>query len=186
MVYISYNFILIYKGKKMFKKMIVSAVLLIASITGVAAAADLKIGVVNSRLVFGKSPQVEAISGKLQKQFADKIADLNAIADDLKKKDGALKRDGLTMTEDQRIGAVRAMESLKTSFDLKQRQFQEDKKRAEQKEIRIVEGIVKKAIDEIAVAEGYDLILRVEVVLFAKKAFDISDKVIAKISDPAG
>jgi len=169
----------------MFKKIIISAVLLIASVTSVTAA-ELKIGVVDSRLVFSKAPQVEAISGKLQKQFADKIAELNAIADDLKKKDGALKRDGLTMTEDQRISAVRAMESLKNSFDLKQRQFQEDKKRAEQKEIRIVEGVVKKAIDQIAAAEGYDLILRVEVALFAKKAFDISDKVIAKISDPAG
>jgi len=108
------------------------------------------------------------------------------MADDLKKKDETLKRDALTMTEDQRITAVRAIESLKASFQLKQKEFQEDKKRAEQKEIRIIEGIVKKAIDQIAVAEGYDLILRVEVALFAKKALDISDKVIAKISDPAG
>ncbi len=137
-------------------------------------------------MVFSKAPQVEAINGKLQKQFADKLSELKGMADDLKKKDETLKRDALTMTEDQRITAVRAIESLKASFQLKQKEFQEDKKRAEQKEIRIIEGIVKKAIDQIAVAEGYDLILRVEVALFAKKTLDISDKVIAKISDPAG
>jgi outer membrane protein len=169
----------------MFKKIVCSVVLIMSSMTGLSAA-ELKIGVVDSRLVFGKAPQVETINGKLQKLFADKLSELKSMADDLKKQDETLKRDALTMTEDQRIKASRDIQALQSNFQVKQKQFQEDRKRAEQKEIRVIEVIVKKAIDEIAAAEGFDLILRIEVALYATKAIDISDKVIAKISDPAG
>jgi len=169
----------------MFKKIVCSVVLLMASVT-CASAAELKIGMVNVNLVMSKSPQVEAIRGKLQAQFADQLSELKKMAEDLQAKDETLKRDALTMTEDQRISASRELQSIQTSAQMKQKQLQEDQKRAQQKELRVVEGTVQKAINEIATAEGFDLILRVEVALFATKALDISDKVIAKISDPAG
>ena len=169
----------------MFKKMVCSVFLIMVSVTSLSAA-ELKIGVVDFNLVMSKSPQVETIRGKLQAQFADQLSELKKMSEDLQAKDEALKTNALTMTEEQRINASREIETIQTSFQLKQKQFQDDQKRAQQKEIRLVQGIVVKAINEIAAAESFDLILRAEAAIFVSKAQNISDKVITKISDPAG
>jgi len=169
----------------MLKKSILAIAIMLSTFSS-AFAAEMKIGVYNNRLVFSKAPQVEAIQDKLNKQFADRITELKTLAEKRKTLGEKLQRDSMTMTEDQRIESGREFQQLETDLQIKQKQLQEDSKRAEQKELMAVDAIVQKAITKVAEAEGYDLILRVEAAVYAKKHIDISNKIITIISDPAG
>ena len=135
---------------------------------------------------FSKAPQVEAIQDKLAKQFADRISEINDIGKKLKELQEKVQRDAMTMTEEQRIQASREFQQLEIDFKTKQKQLQEDSDRAKQKELMAVEAIVQKAINKVAADEGFDLILRAEMAVFAKKKVDISEKILTIISDPAG
>ena len=169
----------------MYKKILLAMALLFSSLSS-AFASDIKIGIYNNRFVFSKAPQVEAIQDKLAKQFADRISEINDIGKKLKELQEKVQRDAMTMTEEQRIQASREFQQLEIDFKTKQKQLQEDSDRAKQKELMAVEAIVQKAINKVAADEGFDLILRAEMAVFAKKKVDISEKILTIISDPAG
>lgn len=169
----------------MFKKTILTAVFSLLAATS-SMAAEMKIGVYNERLVMSKAPQMELIQDKLKKQFADKIAEIKALGEKGTKLQETYQRDSVTMTQDQKIKAGRELEQIDIELKTLQKQFKEDSQRAQQKELQKVAIEVQKAINKLAEAEGYDLVLRVEAVVFRKEYTDISNKIITIISNPAG
>jgi len=169
----------------MFKKIVFSLVVLLSFATS-AIAADLKVGVINVGLVLNKIPQTELIESKVQAQFKDRIDEVKKLVEEFKKKQEGFQRDAMTMTETQGINANRELAKLSTDIKSKQQNLKEDFQRAKQAEVNKVLQKIQAALNKLAVDEKYDLILKSESIVFRTKAIDISDKVISKLSDPAG
>jgi len=169
----------------MFKRIIFSIAVLLASISGTFAA-EMKMGVFDERLVLSKAPQLELIEARLKKQFDDRINEIKT----LKEKGIAMqekgKRDAVTMTEAEGIKLNRDLSDLSQSLKSKDKNLQEDFQRAKREEIQKIQIKIQQIVTKIAKDEKYDLILRIESVVFRKEATDISNKVITILSNPAG
>jgi len=169
----------------MLKKSIVTLFLMCASFVSVQAA-DLKIGIVDTKAVLSKAPQLKAANDRIKSQFQERQNELV----ELQKKGEALKdkaqRDAMTLTMVQKLEMNRQLQALDSEFTLKQKFLQEDLKIATSQEQAKVAQKINEAIREIVESDKFDLILTREVVVHSTQALDITDKVIAIISNPAG
>lgn len=169
----------------MFKKVIFTATIMLSFVSS-AFAADLKIGIFDERLVVSKAPQLELIDAKLQKQFADRIGEIKALQETGKAKQEQGQRDAVTMTEAQGIQLDRELKEIGATLQTKNKNLQEDFQRAKQAELTKIRIKVNQIVAKIASDENFDVVLRIESVVYRKEAIDISDKVITVLSNPAG
>ena len=169
----------------MFKKIVFVVISLGLSIAS-ASAADLKIGTVDLQKVFAGAPQRTIIVDKIKKQFEDKTNALKALGESIEKKRTDAQRDAVTMTQEQKIAVQRELQEMATKAQTMQKNLQEDFQRAQQAEGQKLQEKINQTIQQIAKAEGFDLILRSETVAFQTNTLDISNKVITILSNPAG
>ena len=169
----------------MFKKVIFTVIIVLSFVSS-AFAADLKIGVFDERLVLSKAPQMELIDAKLQKQFADRLDEIKALQENGKAKQDQGKRDAVTMTEAQGIQLDRELKEIGAALQTKNKNLQEDFQRAKQTEVTKIRVKIQQIVSKIASDENFDVVLRIETVVYRKEAIDISNKVITVLSNPAG
>jgi outer membrane protein len=168
----------------MLKNILITATFVLSF--GQLNAAEMKIGVVDVQYVLSKAPQVKAIGEKVQKQFKERYDALGA----LQKKGAELqekaKRDEMTLTMIQKMDIKRELQALDADFKLKQTFLQEDLNIANQQEQAKVMRKIQQAITKVATDDKFDLVLKTEAAAYATSSINISDKVIAIISNPAG
>ena len=169
----------------MFKRIIFTVAILLSSVTN-AFAADLKIGIFDERLVLSKAPQLELIDAKLQKQFADRLEEIKLMEENGLAKQEQGKRDAMTMTEEQSIQLNRELTEISSSLKAKKKNVQEDFQRAKQAELTKIRVKIQQIVLKIAADENFDVVFRIESVVFRKDAIDISNRVITVLSNPAG
>ncbi len=169
----------------MFKKVIFTVTIILSFVSS-AFAADLKIGIFDERLVLSKAPQLELIEAKLQKQFADRLDEIKALQESGKAKQEQGQRDAVTMTEAQGIQLERELKEIGATLQTKNKNLQEDFQRAKQAEVTKIRVKIQQIVSKIASEEKFDIVLRIESVVFRKEAIDISNKVITVLSNPAG
>ncbi|EAZ71883.1 outer membrane protein OmpH [Vibrio cholerae NCTC 8457] len=87
--------------KNMIKAASLGLIILSSSMMANAAEAAQKIGYINTAQVFQALPQREVVLQKMQEEFKDKAAELQAIQADAKTKIEKLKRDGQLMGQDE-------------------------------------------------------------------------------------
>ncbi|MBV1911131.1 MAG: OmpH family outer membrane protein [Kangiellaceae bacterium] len=168
----------------MFKKLIITTVVLMSALTS-AYAAEVKIGVFDMRQVISKVPQTNLIAAKLEASFKDRLDELKALRDDGLKQTEAYNRDAMTLTEVQRISKQRALQKLRTDIKIQEKNLEEDYQRAQSEEIKKIQIRILQSVEKLAKAENFDVILRRESVAYRKNALDISNKLITILSDPA-
>ena len=168
----------------MLRKLLVATAMILGSLS--VTAADLKIGVVDMQAVLAKSPQRKTINEKIQKQFKEKQDALIALQKKGKELQDKMKRDEMTMTVAQKIDSTRQLQALDSEFKLKKTFLDEDLSIAQKQELQKIQVKVIQAIKKVAADEKFDLILRAEAAVHATDAANITDKVIAIISNPAG
>ncbi len=158
--------------------------ILIAAVLGIVAqnaAAETKIGFVNSdRLMREASPAVRA-QQRLEKEFEKRDQDIQRMAKDLQATQEDLERNGMTMSEADRRNKERAFNDLNRDFQRKQREFREDLNQRRNEELASVIDKANKTVKQIAEAEKFDVILQEAV--YASPRIDITDKVIKALSE---
>lgn len=87
--------------ENMIKAASLGLIILSSSMMANAAEAAQKIGYINTAQVFQALPQREVVLQKMQEEFKDKAAELQAIQADAKTKIEKLKRDGQLMGQDE-------------------------------------------------------------------------------------
>jgi outer membrane protein len=152
--------------------------------TGLTQAADLHIGVVNVRAVASQAPQRETISGALQQEFKERGETLKSLETEIRDMQTKGQADELTMSEQQKTELGRNIQSKASDFQLKQKAFQEDFKSRSEEEQRKLLILIKKAIDQIALKDTFDIILQSESVAYISDRVDITKKVITLMADP--
>lgn len=140
------------------------------------AAAQSKIGFVDSdRLMREAAPAVRA-QQRLEKEFEARDQELQRLARELQTLQDDLERNALTMGENQRRDKERSFNELNRDFQRKQREFREDLNQRRNEELAMVLDRANAAIKQVAEAEKYDFVLQEAV--YASPRVDITDKVI--------
>ena len=154
-------------------------------ISGSAAAADFKIGFVNTERVFRDAAPAVRAQKKIEQEFAKRDQDMQKMAEQIRKLQETLEKNSVTMSEGERRNKEREFGELNKDFQRKQREFREDLNQRRNEELAAVLERANRTIKAIAESEKYDIIFQEAV--YASPRIDITDKVIKALDDkPAG
>ena len=143
------------------------------------AAAETKIGYVQIQNIM-QSPASLEVGKKLQTEFSTRNAELNRQKKLVDDKAAALDKNSLTMSEADRRAKSQEISNQRIDLQRKERELSEDFEMRKNEEKARLQDRVNKAVNAVAVAEGYDLVLYGNAAYAGKKA-DITDKVIKAI-----
>jgi len=165
----------------MLKQMIAVALIAGAGVAGMANAAELKIGFVNTERVFRESAPAVKASKKLEKEFASRDQEIQKMAKQFRDLQAHLEKENVTMSETERRNKERDLANLNRDLQRAQREFREDLNIRQNEERAAFQERVNRAIGELAEKEKYDLILQEAV--YVGNRIDITDKVLKALAD---
>ncbi|MBY5921371.1 OmpH family outer membrane protein [Ferrimonas balearica] len=163
------------------KKVIATAALMLATLAP-AAMAEQKIAIVDMGAVVAQHPQREAIGQQMEKDFGERMAEVRKLQEELRGLAEKSQRDGALMSDQQKTELERQAQSIQADLQLKGQALEEDMQKRQAQEQQKILMDVKRAIDSVAAAEGYDIVLEARAALYAKEQIDISAKVVETIS----
>lgn len=164
------------------KKIVMTMLALsLMQIGGVAAAAEFKIGFVNTERVFREAAPAQKAQKKLEKEFASRDQELQKMAKQAKDLQTYLEREGVTISDTERRNKERDLANLNRDFQRSQREFREDLNLRRNEELSAVQERANKAIIAIAESEKFDLILQEAV--YASHRIDVTEKVLKALAD---
>lgn len=137
--------------------------------------ANSKIGFVNTERLLREAPLSVAAQKKLEREFAAREQDLQKLAKQARDLQAQLDKDGVTMSESERKTKERDLGNLNRDLQRQGREFREDLNLRRNEELGQIQERARKAIQDIAKAEKFDLI--VEQAVFVDPKSDITDRV---------
>ncbi len=150
--------------------------LMLASLATAAPAwADTKIGFVNTERLLREAPLSVAAQKKLEREFAARDQELQKLAKQARDLQAQLDKDGVTMSETERRNKERDLGNLNRDLQRQSREFREDLNLRRNEELGQIQERARKAIQEIAKAEKFDII--VEQAVYVDARTDITDRV---------
>ena len=149
---------------------------------GAAAAAEYKIGFVNTERLFREAAPAKRAQAKIEKEFAARDAEIQKLAKQVRDMQSSLDRDGPTMSDNDRRNKERDLANQSRDLQRMQREFREDLNLRRNEELASIQERANKVIQQIAESEKYDLILQ-DPVVYASQRIDITDKVIKALAD---
>jgi outer membrane protein len=157
-----------------FKQIVVSLILATA-FAAAPALANTKIGFVNTERLLREAPLSVAAQKKLERVFAARDQELQKLAKQARDLQAQLDKDGVTMSDSERKTKERDLGNLNRDLQRQGREFREDLNLRRNEELGQIQERARKAIQEIAKAEKFDLI--VEQAVFVDPKSDITDRV---------
>jgi len=159
--------------------------ILIAVMLGVAAsaaaAADMKIGFVNTERVFREAAPAKRAQQVLEREFSNRNTELAKLEKQGRDLQTDLERENVTLPEAQRREKERQLADISRDFQRKQREIREDLNLRRNEELARVQERATRVINQIAEQEKFDLIIQEAV--FASSRIDITEKVIKALAD---
>ena len=135
-----------------------------------------KFGFVNTERILRDAVPAVRAQKKIEAEFQKRDQELAKIAEQLKRMQDELEKDGVTMSETQRRAKERDFGELNRDFQRKQREYREDLNQRRNEELAQVVEQANRVIRQMAEQEKYDIIFQDAV--FASPRIDITDKVI--------
>ncbi|MDZ4140416.1 MAG: OmpH family outer membrane protein [Methylotenera sp.] len=142
-----------------------------------AQSAELKVGYVQVDKILQEAPQTAESGKKLEREFNPRSQELDRMAKQIKDLESALDKEGITITETERRSKERDIQNIKVEFQRKQRELREDINLRKNEELGSLQDRINKAVQSVAKAENYDLVMYSGVAYAADK-LDITDKVL--------
>ncbi|OIQ25481.1 MAG: molecular chaperone [Vibrio sp. MedPE-SWchi] len=167
--------------KNIMKAAGVSLVVLSSSMFAHAAEAAQKVGYVNSAQVFQALPQREVVLQKMQEEFKDRAAELQAIQAQAQTKMETLNRDGALLSEAEVEKLRVEISQLESNFKIKGQSLEKASARREAEEKQKLFKMIQDAVTKVAEKEGFDLIVEAQALQYAKPELNISEKVIESL-----
>ena len=161
--------------------MILRAILLLCLLLpALSAQAQSKFGFVNTQRVLSESQPATRAQKRIEAEFQKRDQELARIADQLKRMQDDIDRNGVTMGETQRRNKEREFGELNRDFQRKQREFREDLNQRRNEELAAVLDKANKVIKQIAEQQHYDLI--VQEAVYVSPRIDITDQVLKALA----
>lgn len=162
--------------------MILRAIVLAClALPALPAAAQSKIGFVNTQRVLSQSAPAVRAQKRLEAEFQKRGVELERMADQLKRMQDDLDRNLMTMAEAQRRNKEREFGEMNREFQRKQRELREDMNQRKNEELRQVIDQAERVIRQIAEQEKFDIIF--QDAAYVAPRVDITDKVIKALED---
>lgn len=153
------------------------------AITGVNAFAEIsKIGVVDLQKIMQTSPQMKAIQQKLEQDFKPRRDKLVAMEESLKKEIENFKRDSAVLGQMQKKEAEKKIVAAQQTFEREGQQYQQELSTANNEAMEELYGKIRKAINKVAEAEKFDLILQKDAAPFSISKLDVTESVMKQIN----
>ncbi|MBL0143119.1 MAG: OmpH family outer membrane protein [Betaproteobacteria bacterium] len=146
-----------------------------------AAAAEVKIGFVNTERVFREAAPARRAQQKLEREFAIRNAELAKFEKQGRDLQADLEKDSVALPEAARREKERQLADVSRNFQRLQREIREDLNLRRNEELAQVQERATRAINQIAESEKFDLV--VQEAVFASTRIDITDKVIKALAD---
>lgn len=162
-----------------FKQLTVSLILATAFAAAPSLAADTKIGFVNTERLLREAPLSVAAQKKLEREFAARDQELQKMAKQARDMQAQLDKDGVTMSDSDRRNKERDLGNLNRDLQRQGREFREDLNLRRNEELGQIQERARKAIQDIARAERFDLI--VEQAVYFDPKIDITDRVMKSL-----
>lgn len=143
---------------------------------GEASAEDFKVGVVDTERILRESVPAMKAEKKIEKEFSGRDQEIKKLMKQAKELHALLEEDGEKLSDPDRRNKERELTAMNVSLQRMQREFREDLNLRKNEELAIVLELANKAIQEIAEAEKFDLILQEAV--YRNPKIDITDRVI--------
>jgi outer membrane protein len=146
-----------------------------------AAAAEPKIGVVDFQRLAIESPQGKAVMESMRAEFAPRERTLQAQGQAVKAREDKLQKDGATMSEEQRARAEKEFRDSAREFERAKGEFQDDMNARRNEELSRLQRTIIEEVRNYGKAQGYDLILAQEGVIYNASASDITPAVLTAL-----
>jgi outer membrane protein len=163
-----------------FKQLAVSLVLA-SAFAAAPALANTKVGFVNTERLLREAPLSVAAQKKLEREFAARDQELQKLAKQARDLQAQLDKDGVTMSDSERKTKERDLGNLNRDLQRQGREFREDLNLRRNEELGQIQERARKAIQEIAKAEKFDLI--VEQAVYVDPKSDITDRVMKSLGN---
>jgi outer membrane protein len=147
----------------------------------VAHAADFKVGVVDTERVLRESVPAMMAESKIEKEFSGRDQEIKKLLKQAKELQALLEKEDSKFSDADRRNKERELTTMNADLQRMQREFREDLNLRKNEELAIVLEQANKAIQAIAEAEKYDLILQEAV--YRNPKIDITDKVIKHLAE---
>ncbi len=148
---------------------------------GGARLGDLKIGFVNTEKLLRESVPAQRALKKLEREFATRQAEVEKLAKRFRDATAAFDKDQLSISDEARRTRQRELEVLSRDVQRAQRELREDENLRKNEELTQLQERAQRAIEKIAAAEKFDLILQ-EAVFFHPR-IDITDRVLRALAE---
>ena len=158
-----------------------AALAVLAGLAGAASAQAPKIGFVNTERVFREAAPAKRAQQKLEREFSARNAELAKLEKQGRDLQAELEKDSVTLPEAARREKERNLADVSRNFQRLQREIREDLNLRRNEELAQVQERATRAINQIAEAEKFDLV--VQEAVFASSRIDITDKVIRALAD---
>jgi outer membrane protein len=179
---------LINHKEKQMKKLVMASVIGLASLfsftmANVAVAANdsalnLKVGVIDLQQIVQKSPQMVKINAELEKQFKPRSTALLSMRKNLQAEIEKLNRDGSVMSNADRSALQTKINNDTTAFQKQAGEFQRDLSTAENDARQKFAQQVTTAINSVATAQQYDMIIQKSAVPYTNAKLDVTTQVL--------
>jgi len=156
-------------------KQLAVSLILASACAAAPALANTKIGFVNTEKLLREAPLSVTAQKKLEREFAAREQELQKLAKQARDLQAQLDKDGVTMSDSERKAKERDLGNLNRDLQRQSREFREDLNLRRNEELGQIQERTRKAIQDIARAEKFDLI--VEQAVFIDPKSDITDRV---------
>ncbi|HSE13698.1 MAG TPA: OmpH family outer membrane protein [Rudaea sp.] len=161
-------------------KQLAVSLILASAFAAAPVLANTKIGFVNTERLLREAPLSVAAQKKLEREFAAREQALQKLAKQARDLQAQLDKDGVTMSDSERKTKERDLGNLNRELQRQGREFREDLNLRRNEELGQIQERARKAIQDIARAESFDLI--VEQAVYVDPKNDITDRVMKALN----
>ena len=165
----------------MFTKLKIAAFLLLALtlLPGVSYA-EMKIGFVNLVKLIEDAPQGEAATKKIEAEFSPRDNAIRKKQNKITSLESDIEKNGLVMKASDRSKKQAEITKLTRSLKREAEEFREDYNVRRNEELKVLQKVVRDAIQEVGKENKFDLIVA-EGVLYTSKKANITELVLKKL-----
>ncbi len=140
-----------------------------------------KVGYVDIEKITAKALFVRDMVGDIEKRIREERDSLDLLQEQYVKLSEELKRKESILSEQEIENRLKETRRLKSDMEEQQYKLNRTLREAEKKQMEPALDLILETIRNIGKQEGYSLIIRGEIVIYANEQIDISDLVIEKL-----
>ena len=149
-----------------------------------ASALAHKVGIVDMQSIYQQIPQMAKIEQQLQTEFAERRQELEKLQGDIRFEAEKYKREGATMSEEQKTSLEGKIRDMQKQLAEKGRPLEQEIKARQNQELAKVQKLIIETIESVAKKGKFDEVKVKETTIYFNpdKVTDLSGKVVEAVS----